>query len=479
MRVAAPLKYRERVKLYESLADHFTAQIREGALQAGDRLPSVRELCRERKVSPATALRAYEQLESQGLIETRPRSGYYVSLKLARAPEPQRSRPRNRSTRVAVSDLVFQILEAIRERDVVPFGSAFPSPLLFPWPRLARSLGSAARRMDPWNTVESLPGGSEELRRQIARRYLRNGVRVSAQEIVITGGALEALNLSLHAVTRPGDTVAVESPAFYAALQSIEAAGLQAVEIPTHPREGVDLAALAEAISRHDIRACWFMTSFQNPLGASMPEQKKRELVSMLQQRGIPLIEDDVYGELYFGARPKPAKAFDSRGSVLHCGSFSKCLAPGYRVGWVAAGQFAQRIERRRLMTTLAASLPVQEGIALFMQHDAFEGHLVSLRRALALQQTALLGALRRHMAEGYRLTRPDGGYFLWLELPSRIDALDVHRRALEEGISVAPGPIFSARREYGHCLRLNYGHPWTPRMEDAVARLAHIVREL
>lgn len=466
--------------LYQELADQFTAQIREGALEAGERLPSVRQLCRERKVSPATALRAYEHLESQGLIETRPRSGYYVSLKLARPPEPQRSRPRNRSTRVAVSELVFQILEATRDRDVVPFGSAFPSPLLFPWPRLARQLGKAARRMDPWSTVESLPNGSEELRRQIARRYLRTGVRVDPEEIVITGGALEALNLSLYAVTKPGDTVAVESPAFYAALQAIEAAGLQAVEIPTHPREGVDLAALEEAMGRHDIRACWLMTSFQNPLGATMPEEKKRALVALLQSRGIPLIEDDVYGELYFGAeRPRPAKAFDAKGLVLHCGSFSKCLAPGYRVGWVAAGRHAPHIERRKIMTTLAASIPAQEGIALFMQQDGFEAHLATLRRSLALQQAALLGALRKHLPEGYRATRPDGGYFLWLELAPHVDALEVHRLALEQGISIAPGPIFSARREFGNCVRLNYGHPWTARMDGAVAHLGRIVRAL
>src|SRR6185437_15155394 len=209
------------------------------------------------------------------------------------------------------------------------------------------------------------------LRRQIARRYLRSGVRISPEEIVITSGALEALNLSLQILTRPGDAVAIESPAFYACLQAIEALGLKAVEIPTDPREGVDLAALASAIDKHGVRACWLMTSFQNPLGATMPEAKKRELMDVLNEREVPLIEDDVYAELYFGdERPRPAKAFDTKGRVLHCISFSKCLAPGYRLGWVAAGQFAPAVQRRKITSSLATSIPVQDGIALLLRQD-------------------------------------------------------------------------------------------------------------
>jgi DNA-binding transcriptional MocR family regulator len=350
--------------------------------------------------------------------------------------------------------------------------------MLFPWPKLARYLGSAARRMDPWSTVESLPPGSAELRRQIARRYLKFGTNVSADEIVITNGALEALNLSLQVLTRPGDAVAVEAPTFYACLQAIEALGLKAVEIPTHPREGVDLAALARAIEKHSIRACWLMTSFQNPLGATLPEAKKRELMQLLDRHDLPLIEDDVYAELYFTAeRPRPAKAFDAQGRVLHCGSFSKCLAPGYRLGWVAAGKFATEVQRRKITSSLSTSLPVQDGIALLLRQDGYDAHLTKLRRALASQQAALLASLKKHFPAGYRVTHPDGGYFVWVELPRGVDALEVHRQALDEGISVAPGPIFSPRREFRNCLRLNYGHPWTADFDRAIAKLATLAR--
>ncbi|MEP7244582.1 MAG: PLP-dependent aminotransferase family protein [Gammaproteobacteria bacterium] len=468
------------MKLYEELAGHVSALIQEGTLQPGERVPSVRQIVRERRVSPATAMRAYELLESRGLIETRPRSGYYVSEPRDKhAPEPRRGRASARTTRVDVSELVFQILDAARDRDVVPLGSAFPSPLLFPWPKLARYLGSAARHMDPWSTVESLPPGSLDLRRQIARRYLKFGTKVSADEIIITCGALEGLNISLQVLTRPGDAVAVEAPAFYACLQSIEALGLKAVEIPTDPREGVDLGALAQAIDKHAIRACWFMTTFQNPLGATMPEAKKRDLVKLLEKHDVPLIEDDVYAELYFGEeRPRPAKAFDTKGGVLHCGSFSKCLAPGYRLGWVAAGKFATAVQRRKITTSISTSLPVQDGIALLLRQDGYDAHLAKLRRTLASQQGSLLSALQKHLPNGYRVTRPEGGYFLWVELPRGVDSLEVHRLALDQGISVAPGPIFSPRREFRNCLRLNYGHPWSAELDGAVAKLGKIISQ-
>ncbi len=235
------------------------------------------------------------------------------------------------------------MLESLRNRAVVPMGSAFPSPTLFPLQKLASMLSNSARQMDPWSTVEGLPGGNAELRRQISRRYLRSGATVSPDEIIVTGGALEALNLSLQSLTRPGDLVAIESPAFYGCLQAVESLGLKAIEIPTHPTHGVDLAYLARVLDKHSVRACWFMTSFQNPLGALMSDAAREELVQMLQSHDVSLIEDDVYSELYFGTRrPKSTKAFDRTGLVLNCGSFSKCLAPGYRIGWVAAGRFAR-----------------------------------------------------------------------------------------------------------------------------------------
>jgi DNA-binding transcriptional MocR family regulator len=466
------------MKLYQSVAREFAAMIRGGTLAPGDALPSIRALCEQRSVSPSTILRAYQSLEADALIEARSRSGYYVLAPRKSPSQPRSSSPSANSTRLEVSDLVFETLEASRDRNVIPLGSAFPSPTLFPWSKLARYLGSTARHMDPWQTVEGLPPGSIELRRQIARRYLRAGMTVDIDQIVITSGALEALNLSLQTVVSKGDTIAIESPTFYGCLQAAERLGLQVIEIPTDPQTGVDLAALNKAIARHPIRACWFMTTLHHPTGAIVPTERKRELVRLLAGHQIALIEDDAYAELQFSAKPTlPAKAFDKNGFVLHCGSFSKCLAPGFRLGWVAAGRFTKELARRKIESSLATSLPIQQAIAAMLQRGSYDAHLTGLRCQLASQQAAALESLRRHFPPGFRVTRPAGGYFLWIECAPSVNSLEVHRRALSVGISLAPGPIFSARQQFGNFIRINYGHPWTAAMDQAVQRIGEILR--
>ncbi|MEF7616168.1 PLP-dependent aminotransferase family protein [Aquincola sp. MAHUQ-54] len=470
------------MKRYEALAKEIAESIGSGVLRPGDRLPSVRQACASRGVSPSTVFQAYYLLEAQRLVEARERSGYYVAAGVrGRPPEPEAaSAPDGGTVALEVSDRVFEILESTRARDVVPLGSAFPSPLLFPLQRLARVSASAVQQLDPWSTVDDLTPGNEALRRQIALRYLADGMHVRVDEIVITNGAMEALNLCLSAVARPGDAVLIESPTFYAALQALERIGLEAIEVPTHPREGMALEALERAILRHRPKACWLMTNFQNPLGSSMPEAKKAALVEILSRHGIPLIEDDVYGELYFGEqRPRPAKAFDTQGLVMHCASFSKCLAPGYRVGWAVPGRYTQAVARLKLTTTLSAPAPTQAALAAYLEKGSFDKHLRRLRRTLALQQTAFAQAVGEHFPAGTRATRPAGGYFLWVELPRGTDALQVHQQALASGISVAPGPIFSATRAFTDCLRLNYGHAWDARTEQALVTLGRIVARL
>lgn len=469
------------MKRYEALADDIARSIRSGLLQPGERLPSVRQASAARKLSPATIFQAYYRLEAQGLIESRARSGYYVTrAATALPPEPETpSRPDGESREVDVSELVFEILASAMHRDVVPLGSAFMSPTLFPLDRIGRAVATAALHLDPWSTVDDLTPGNAALRRQIALRYLIDGMDVSADEIVVTNGALEALNLCIAAVTRPGDAVVVESPCFYACLQSLERNGLRAIEVPTHPRDGIDLDALETAIARHSPRACWLMPTFQNPLGSTMPEERKRDLVGLLARHGIPLVEDDVYAELHFGPkRALPAKAFDREGLVMHCSSFSKSLAPGYRIGWVAAGRRAQDIARRKLTSTLNTNVPTQIALARYLERGGFDRHLRRLRKMLADQQTRYIEVLAQAFPQGTRVTRPAGGYFLWLELPEGTDALRLQRRATREGISIAPGPMFSARRGFGHCLRLNCGHPLDARIAAALQALGKLAVE-
>ncbi len=466
------------MKLYEAYAEELAASIRQGVLKPGDRLPSVRAASTSRGVSPSTVFEAYYLLEARGLIRARERSGYFVNAGAgSRLPEPQNPAALDSDSRpVDVSELVFDILESAKARDVVPFGSAFPSPLLFPLQRLGRSLAASVAAADPWNSVDDISPGNASLRRQIALRYLADGMHVHTDDIVIVNGALEGLNLGLELVTRPGDAVIVESPAFYGALQAIESHQLRAIEVPVLPREGMDLAALKVALERHQPKACWLMTNFQNPVGSLMPDAKKEALVALLASHGVPLIEDDVYGELYFGKRrPLPAKAWDKAGLVLHSSSFSKCLAPGYRIGWTVAGRYARDLARLKMTRSLSASAPAQGALADYLAKGGYDKHLRQLRHALAAQQSAMLDAVARHFPKGTRATRPDGGYFLWVELAGSVDALELHRRALSLGISVAPGPMFSAQRSFRNFIRLNYGHPWTERSEAAMATLGRL----
>ena len=467
------------MSLYETLAGEIAKSIRDGVLRVGDKLPSVRHACATRGVSPSTVFQAYYLLEARGLVRAQPRSGYYVHAPAeSLPPEPGASSPDGESTELAISERIFDILDSVRNRDVTPLGSAFPSPLLFPLPRLAHAMAAHLKRQDPLDTVEDLSPGNPALRRQIALRYLIGGMNVPASDIVITNGALEALNLCLQAVTEPGDLVAIEAPAFYACLQVLERLKLKAVEIPVHPREGMDLAVLAQTLDKHPVKAVWCMTNFQNPVGASMPEAKKQALVELLSRHQVPLIEDDVYAELYYAQQaPKPAKAFDTQGLVMHCGSFSKSLAPGYRIGWVAAGRFAQKIERLKLMTSLCASMPAQAAIADYLQHGGYDRHLRKLRYALEGQQANMLAAIARHFPAQTRVSQPAGGYFLWLELPEQMDALKLFHMALAQGISIAPGPIFSPTRRFGNCIRLNYGSPWNATAENAMETLGRIIR--
>lgn len=466
------------MKRYEQLADDIAELIRTGVIAPGERVPSVRQASCTYGVSPSTVFQAYYLLEDRGLIQARPRSGYFVrSLAQSQLSEPNFSRRTSTSVDVDVSELVFSVLDSLKDPDMVAFGSAFPSPKLFPLARLSRSLASGVRLMSPDSVIADMTSGNPDLRRQIAQRYMVSGMSMPMTELVITNGAMEALHLCLQTVTQPGDLVAIESPAFYATLQLLERLKLKAVEIPVHPGEGVDLNSLKESLQRFPIKACWFMSSLQNPLGASMTDQKKQALYDLLQQHQLPMIEDDVYAELYFGTQPpRPVKSWDTEGLVMHCGSFSKCLAPGYRVGWVAAGRFAEEVGRLKLMTTISPSVPSQVALADYLQHGGYDRHLRKLRHGLESQQRAMLDSAAWHFPQETRVTHPKGGYFLWFEFPSKVDSLQLFKQALAEGISLAPGPIFSANRKYRNCARLNYGHPWDDRSEQAMATLGRLI---
>lgn len=468
------------MKQYEALAADLESAIREGVLRPGDRLPSVRQTAGSRRVSASTVFQAYYQLEAKGLVEARERSGYFVRPSpLAVLPRlSSLSTPPEAATFVNISQAVFDILQAGSREGVVPLGSPFPDPGLFPLAQLGKSMAVSTRNYTGRHTVEDLSPGKEALRRLIAQRYVARGVNVHHDEIVITNGALEALNLSLATVARPGDTIAVESPGFYAALQALERLGMRAAEIPTHPEYGVDLDRLEHAIHHRGVKACWLMPTFQNPLGATMPDERKRELVELLSRHGVPLIEDDVYAELHFCPKGiRPAKAWDREGLVLHCGSFSKCLSPGYRIGWVTPGRYFRDVARQKLSTTLMASMPAQLGLVHYLRSGSFDPHLRKLRRALADRHEQMVSAVERYFPEGSCATRPQGSYFMWIEMPPHVDAFAILQQAADRKICFTPGRIFSPSGHFRNCARLNFSYGVTPRIEKALEHLGRLAR--
>ncbi|MCW8330403.1 PLP-dependent aminotransferase family protein [Photobacterium sp. SDRW27] len=455
--------------------DNVKKQIKQKIWLPGERIPSVRAMSKAQSVSVMTVLKAYECLEAEGWIYAKAKAGYFVAAHFNRLSEPELTTPQVVNSSININRHVFDVLRACKQQDVIPFGSAFPDPALFPLQQLGRTLAQSIKTMPINSGIVDLPPGSLELRRVIAQRYLRDGIQVSLDGIVITSGAMESLGLSLAAVTQPGDTVAIESPAFYGALQAIERLKLKAVEIPVHPRNGLSINGLKAAIAEHDVKACWLMSKFQNPLGATMAAEQKQAVYRLLAEHNIPLIEDDVYAELYFhDDKPLPIKALDEKGLVLHCSSFSKCLAPGFRVGWVAAGRYARQVEELQFMSTLSVAVPNQFALAQYIQHGGYDNHLRRLRCTLEQRQQQMLGAIEQYFPEGTQVTRPRGGYFLWVVLPKKIDTSALLTELLNSHkISIAPGTLFSGGDQFKHCMRINCAYPWDEKNRAALYQLA------
>lgn len=465
---------------YIEIADALAELIARASLRAGDPLPSVRVAASRHRVSKGTIVHAYSVLEARGLVDARPQSGFYVRAGSRFAsPLPQSDLTRPSVVRFGSLEHVRDTLGDLVGSRITSLGSSFPDPALFPLDSLNRALATGNRLSRYAKTVADLQLGVPALRRAIAQRYLDLGYAVPMDEIVITCGGMEAVSLSLQVVTKPGDLVLIDSPMFFSGLQVLEQFALGTVEIPTDAEHGLDLGVLDKTLKRHRIAACLLMTNCQNPLGFSMDERKKRALVALLERHGIPLVENDVYAELQFGVRhSRAAKAFDRRGLVLHCGSFTKCLAPGFKIGWVAAGQFREAVVHRKFATTLGTSVPPQEAIAYHLRHQPLERHLRRLRQILAERVTRMSRAVAHHFPAGTRCARPQGGYVLWVQMPRSVDAFAMFELAAARGIAIAPGPIFSPRRGYRNCIRLNCSHPWSPTLESTVRWLGHVAGE-
>jgi len=470
----------ERAPLYLALAGEIQELVQQGTLRPGHRLPSVRRMALQRDVSISTVIQAYTVLENRSLLEARPQSGFYVRPQVPiHALEPRMARPMAKPSYVGVNDLTTEMLTLAVDTDYMPFGAACPHHTLFPTKKLARLIGAVCRNDPALLGRYAMNWAYDPLTREIARRYLQCGAPLSHDELVITLGCTEAINLSLRAVTKPGDTVAVETPAYFGFLETIQSLNLRVLEIPTDSRTGLCLDATRDALEHNEVKAVIVMPSYQNPLGSCMPDDKKAKLYRLLSDHDVPAIEDDIYGDLHFGERrPKPLKAWDTEGRVLLCSSFGKTLAPSLRVGWCAPGRYLERVRRLKFTNTLGTPVILQKTVSDFLRNGGYDHHLRSIRRAYQNQLHLFSQAILRHFPEGTRLSRPQGGFVLWVEMPAGVDTLRLHRDAIRHRISTAPGALFSVKERYRNCLRMNCGLPWSEAVETAIRTLGELTKK-
>ena len=469
---------RQETFKYDQVTRYINELIEKGDLKPGDKAPSLRKLSKQLGVSIATITQSYVNLEDQGVLTAKPQSGFYVNALVNQVNDIARSAsvPRQ-ARRVRFGDLFEEIFRNANNPRITPFGTSNPSMEFMPVKSLTRATRSIISRYPQKSMDYLFPPGDRKLREQIAQQYAQTYTRVSADDIIITSGATEALSISLRTVAKRGDIIAVESPTYFAVLRMIEQMGMLAVEIDTDPVTGLDLESLEDAFDTMDIKAVLASPNTSNPLGCQMPEDKKRELVNLLAERDIPLIEDDVYGSVYFGDKaPRPAKSYDLNNIVLSCSSFSKTLAPGHRVGWVIPGRYHKKFLQYKQAWSSATSSINQLALAEFLSSGQYDRHLVRLRVAMREQVERGRFMIAKNFPPGTRISNPHGGNVLWVEMPPGCDSIDIFNRALEHNIAITPGILFSATRGFKNHLRINCGSPWNDETEAALITLGQIV---
>lgn len=464
---------------YAEISNNIAQLIKNGVLKAGDRLPSVRMLCREHGISMNTAKRVFMELEAQSLIAPKPQSGYFVSrLSYQRLPLPEVSKPSGAASNKEPEELTRKVFASMGKTDLTLFSVGVPSGELLPLAKLNKEIMHATRELKDSGTGYEELQGNEKLRRLIAARSIYWNGHLHENDLVTTAGCMNALSFCMMAVGKPGDTIAMESPCYPGSLRLAKSLGLKVIELPTHPATGVEIDALKKVI--HKINLCLLVPNFNNPLGSCMPDAHKKEVVALLAKHNIPLIEDDIYGDLYFGAqRPTCCKAFDEEGIVLWCSSVSKTLSPGYRVGWVAPGRYKEKIIKLKLVHAISSSSLTQEAVANFLKSGRYENHLRKLRQALQQNYQQYVQAIAAYFPEGTKTSRPQGGLSLWVEFGKSIDTAELFDRALRQKISIAPGRVFTMQDQFENCMRLSLGLPFSEATAHKLKQLGRLVRSM
>ena len=466
---------------YQQLADEFAALIHQGKIKAGQRLPAIRRVADTHQVSINTVLSAWQRLENRGLIEARPQSGYYVRSVLAEvaASAPKQLRPRQLGReKMALIEAVFA---AQRNPAYTNISLACPQHDDFlPTTKLAKISASLLRKHPEIIAKYALPNNGERLREQIAKRALYSGLSLAADEIIITHGCSEAIQLALRVITSPGDCVGIESPTYFFLFPLLAELGLKAVEIPTDPRSGIKVDVLELMLKEQRISVLITIPTVHNPLGFTTSVANKKRLAELAQHYRLPIIEDGIYSELQFQAPASPAiKSFDKEGWVIYCTSFTKTLAPDFRIGWMTAGRFHEAVARFKSLSTLGESALLTGTLAEFLANGGYDHHMRSLRRRYASNMDKVRDMISRYFPEGTQATRPTGGFLFWAELPGKINTVDLFEQLLNERICVTPGSLYSLSDHYHHALRLSCCYPFDERYQYALRRIGELACEM
>ncbi len=465
--------------LYHEIASGIAGQITSGVLKHRDKLPSVRMLCKEHNISMNTAKRVFLELEAQSLIDARPQSGYFVSrLPVTKLLLPDVSRPSSTAKPNEPNELISKVYSNIGNDKLTLFSIGIPSGDLLPLAKLKKEIVRATQKLHEGGATYEPLQGNVNLRRMVAVRSLTWGGNLNENDLITTNGAMNALSLCLMAVAKPGNTVAIESPCYPGILQLAVSLGFKVMELPTHPVTGLEIDALKQSINKIDV--CLLVPNYNTPLGSCMPDEHKKEIVALLAKHNIPLIEDDIYGDLYFGShRPKCCKSFDTEGNVLLCGSISKTLAPGYRVGWVAPGKYKDKLLKLKLIHSISSAAIVQEAVANFLASGKYDTHLRQLRRTLQANYQNYAHAIEKYFPDGTKITRPQGGVAVWVEFGKDIDTAILYDLAIKKDISIAPGRMFTLQDQFNNCMRLCIGLPWSADIEFKLKQLGNLAKML
>ncbi|MCB1139034.1 MAG: PLP-dependent aminotransferase family protein [Leptospiraceae bacterium] len=438
------------------LARRMIQGMENGEYPPGSRLPSIRQSIRLSGFSQGTVVEAYRILLDKGLIQSVPGGGYYTQALAEAVPRPQKSRI---LSRLSLDPALDRALNAGEVKVLAAFGLAVPSEDLLPLVSIKSCISEALRTEDVHGY--SFPPGLPALRKEIGRRYLQNGVVADWEEILLTGSATEAAYLVLQELVQPGDVVALESPCYSGFLYQIRKFDLKFLEIPVETEDGMDVDALEKHLrSGRRIRLIITVPNFHNPTGALLSEAKRAKLLWLAQKYNFYILEDDVYGGIHHGLKRSPPLAAHNRDRVFLVSSFAKSIAPSMRLGWVIAPpDFQDKLLQRFRSMSLGNSRLTETALSVFLKKGKFDRHLRRLRKETMHRMAEFRNRVLKWPVD-IRLSSPVGGFWLWVELPSYCDGLEIQSQALQKGLTISPGSLFSASGGYRNYLRINCALP-------------------